>query len=175
MEYKRICVNPKCKREFTTNRHNQSTCGPSCQIEMNRIRNYENYIKRKMPKAKCKYCGKEFIKGRGMIYCSPSCKEAYHFENANTVNCHCVVCGSDFKAEFKTDYCSETCRTIARNLGLSTKSDRRKKKRDPISIKAAEARAQGISYGQLVAKEYIEQQKASGTYWMSKCENKANV
>ena len=178
MEYKRICINPKCKREFTTNRHNQRTCGPNCQIEMNRIRTHENYIKTKMPKAKCKYCGKEFIKRRGVLYCSPSCKDAYHAENANMYNCFCVVCGSDFKSEFKTDYCTETCKTIAKNLNLNVsaiKRGRRKKKIDPISIKVAEARAQGISYGQLVAKEYIEQQKAKGTYWMSPCENKKDV
>lgn len=116
---------------------------------------------------KCKLCGKDFkIRFRSNeVFCSEECCKAFHGIRAKK-DLYCVICGKKLSGKNKK-YCGETCRRRAATLRnmeemkeLSESKDVEtpkviKKKRKPkltlVQI-AVEARKEGLSYGQYVAK-----------------------
>lgn len=168
MEYYKVCANIKCKKAFVTTRSNKLACCAACSEELNRERNRkwakEQYLKRKIDKARCKNCGKEFTRIRGKLYCSDECRAMWLENNKNKVKCRCEICGADFMSEFKTKFCSENCALIGYNLGFKDVRKGRKKK-NALSEYALRARECGMSYGKYVGIEYIEKLKREGKYW----------
>lgn len=162
MELTKICA--VCGKAFVTKRPNKRTCSAECSVELERKR---TRINNKSHRGVCRECKKEFVGYKGQKFCSVACKNKYIRRNKGKVRCMCRVCGAEFLSEFKTDYCSENCRLIAYNMGVSAaKKERRKsKKRDSLSEYALKARNAGMTYGQYVGQEYIENLKREGKYW----------
>lgn len=79
----------------------------------------------------------------------------------------CPVCGAHFVAYTKRKYCSDKCSRIAQaNSKKSVNSEKRKEKKKEKHVSqltelTREARAKGMSYGQLQAQKYIEQMKGA--------------
>ena len=148
-------------------------CSPECRTKYGKKQwtHYEETIK-------CAMCGEEFVsRHRLRMYCSDECRiKADRLKRNKEVTC---TCGKKFIGFGK--YCSSTCRAKNRKVYVGIKTCRicgmtfygkantrlcdeckkkpKKKKGDPIIDKAVEARKKGMSYGQLVALEYMEKMK----------------
>lgn len=79
----------------------------------------------------------------------------------------CPICGKRFVAYTKRKYCSDECSRIAQaNSKKSVNSEKRKEKKKEKHVSqltelTREARAKGMSYGQLQAQKYLEQMKGA--------------
>ena len=98
----------------------------------------------------CRNCGKEFVRERNcQKYCSVQCRDEYYKkENRNLTNKYeCKWCGKTFISDRKKKYCSAECRNKAQH-------PRKGPKKVKLSLAAinALARAEGLNYGQYVAK-----------------------
>ena len=112
---------------------------------------------------KCLYCGKEFkIQLRSNEkYCSADCRKLYHRYKDKPPK-YCAVCGKEFKGR-SYYYCSDECRQKVieqrqknRNRNEHKKVEVKPKKRKKLKYTIEQvqklARAEGLSYGQFVAK-----------------------
>lgn len=99
-------------------------------------------------------CGKTFITDKNAKkYCSEKC---YRMANRKKyiekiTEQTCAFCGKTFSHSKKKKYCSDLCRQKANGRGLGKP---RKKGKPSMTIEqvAVAARAEGLSYGQYVAK-----------------------
>lgn len=141
---------------------------------------------RKNPR-KCPVCGKVVLRGGNATYCSSACqyenalkrsRAAYLKRKDRPTQSHpeyvvCGVCGKTFKWKDNRKYCSVECgeqarrnaskaynaRTRDRNKVLVKKMKAVQLEQRGLDAKAAEAKAAGMSYGQLVALEWMQRQK----------------
>ena len=68
--------------------------------------------KRKRDTVECPWCGKQFIKRSGQVYCSRSCAcYANHSDGGSlaTGKKTCIVCGEEFKKGVRQRICSLEC------------------------------------------------------------------
>ena len=103
----------------------------------------------------CKHCGKEFDTDKNsQTYCSVKCRKLERRKNARVEHAQtlpgiCAFCGAKFTGDRKKKYCCDDCR-IRHNKRLKPKP--RNKPAQSIADINALARAEGLSYGQYVAK-----------------------
>ena len=99
---------------------------------------------------KCRNCEKEFVRERNcQKYCSVQCRDEYYVKKRHnlTNKYECKWCGKTFISDRKKKYCSAECRNKAQH-------PRKSPKKVKLSLAAinALARAEGLNYGQYVAK-----------------------
>lgn len=110
----------------------------------------------------CLKCGKEFTESRGRkhLFCSAECRENYLIPKV------CETCGKEFMGKKNQKRCSERCRTRAYEQKIYKKQQTKKLTKEKILEMYAEkmkrlaecekmARANGMSYGEWTAREYI--------------------
>lgn len=110
---------------------------------------------------KCKHCGKDMQIGwkRKRTYCSDECRKAYY--STRTIF-NCVVCGKKLVGQ-QRQYCSPECQNKAKSKvqyaknkeiykAFKPKGRVRHKPAMSLAEVNAKARAEGLNYGQYVAK-----------------------
>lgn len=98
----------------------------------------------------CRNCGEEFVrKTPAQKYCCVECRDEYCLKKRHnfTNKYECKWCGEIFESDRKKKYCSEKCRCKAQH----PKKGPKKVKLSLAAINAL-ARAEGLNYGQYVAK-----------------------
>lgn len=142
--------------------------------------------RRKNPRI-CPVCGGVVLRDKNAVYCSSACqyenalkrnRDLYLKNKNRAATDHpeyvvCGICGKTFKWKDNRKYCSVECgeqarrnaskaynmRTRERNKVLIKKMRIAPLEKRGLDAKAAEAKAAGVSYGQLVALEWMERQK----------------
>ena len=121
---------------------------------------------------KCLNCGKELkftFREKIKKFCSDSCKNKYHSKLKSNKILHCLVCGKELEGR-KRRYCSDECyhkaqlkrqrflneveykKSKAEVKEAPKKKRGRPKKKLSIADINKLARAEGLNYGQYVAK-----------------------
>ena len=116
----------------------------------------------------CPMCKKEFVPFQSaQKYCCVECREAYYANLRKKANAtekyECACCGTIFESDRRKKYCSVKCQRRGKgsNRRTSKKSNffarisvPKKKKNGKLSLAEinARARAEGLNYGQYVAK-----------------------
>ena len=113
----------------------------------------------------CKQCGKEFEPRtrKSEKFCSEKCKNKWHnntYHKRQRIHKQCLVCGEKLTGKNKK-YCSNACRIKAQTKahkeeykkpeGETMKPEKEKPKYTLAQIEAL-ARAEGLKYGEYVAK-----------------------
>lgn len=137
----KICKH--CGKEFASNKNAQKFCNPICRAT------YFKDKKRKtdMSERECMQCGKKFIpKVYNQQFCSLECK---NFKRDR----YCIYCGKKLTAN-KSKYCSVKCKNEYNKQGgcIVIHKGRKQKKTNALADLNAKARAEGLTYGQYMAK-----------------------
>ncbi len=113
---------------------------------------------------KCRICGKEIKVGfKRKIFCSKECSDLFYgYKTERKTNC--VICGKPLVGRQRS-YCSDECKSVAKTKSqqAENKVEYKKPKAEPkpkvkkqktltISQVNELARAEGLNYGQYVAK-----------------------
>ena len=108
----------------------------------------------------CEWCEKPYEPtGNAQKYCCTNCNRKAH--NARMYNkdkvCICEVCEKEFTTLRRKSYCSNACRMVANGRGLKEKKAAQKKTKPKMTLAQvnALARAEGLTYGQYMARHYI--------------------
>ena len=102
----------------------------------------------------CPVCGKVFARTyNAQKFCSIKCRDkAYRNSRApKRVVLECLWCGKEFETDRRRKYCCDKCRQKANN-SLKRKPAPRKKVNLTLAKINELARAEGLNYGQYVAK-----------------------
>lgn len=117
------------------------------------------------PDITCPVCGKAFEKVHKKKYCSVECRIKASKPEVKQRVIVCEICGKEFEKNGCRKYCSTECAKEAKIQAMKIRNEKqkaapneKKKKKDPQSLSrlTAEARAKGISYGQLQAEKFKE-------------------
>ena len=162
--YTKIC--PECGREFTTTSGVQIYCNLTCKKLHNYKKKRQKIGVKKLKAKTCKLCGEKFTPTVGhQVYCSDRCmyqaklKRQREWKQANIKPQVCPVCGRTFKpTRAHRDYCSAACAKEAELASRRSLQNEYKPLRivpsraqNDIHRLAAQALANGLSYGQYVA------------------------
>ena len=110
---------------------------------------------------KCITCGKEFVPNNTcQKHCSDECRKNHYLERLRERNKNreftCEWCGAKFTADAKRKYCCHKCAKSANSYRGKGKNKPRKTERKKPQLTLAQinelARAEGLNYGQYVAK-----------------------
>lgn len=97
----------------------------------------------------CPICKNNFETDRNAKrYCSDECHKKSLQKPERTFVCEC--CGKDFKSVRKRRFCEPACRDYS--AGRAPVEKGKKKKTASLSEVLAKAKAEGLTYGQYVAK-----------------------
>jgi predicted nucleic acid-binding Zn ribbon protein len=117
----------------------------------------------------CKYCGKKMQASFAhRVYCSDECFRAFYKKKLKEKSTHCEICGKKLEGR-KRKYCSAECLRYANKkqalilqkdeykkpkaeVNQEPKKRGRPKKKPTLAQINAKARAEGLNYGQYVAK-----------------------
>lgn len=109
----------------------------------------------------CVTCGKEYIPNNTcQKHCSDECRKNHYLEGKRLRNKNreftCEWCGAIFTSDSKRKYCCAKCGKAANNYKGKSKNKPRKTERKKPKLTLAQinelARAEGLNYGQYVAK-----------------------
>ncbi len=104
----------------------------------------------------CPFCQTEFFTDQNaQVYCSERCRRGMFAKKKREKNkireFTCARCGDAFISDKRQKYCSEKCRLIAYGR-ITAKPKPRKKPNLSLAQINELARAEGMNYGQYVAK-----------------------
>ena len=145
----------KCGKEFMPGHMTQVYCSETCRFLSRQIH------KKQAPKVQvddpkglyvCKGCGETFASARKKLFCSKKCNHYYFTclnNNLNKAPQVCSYCKKEY-AGTRQKYCSSACQIAAEKARKA-----RRKKTLSIAKINEQARSQRLSYGQLVAREWM--------------------
>ncbi len=104
----------------------------------------------------CPFCQVEFFTEKNaQVYCCDRCRRGAFAKKKREGNKSrvftCAYCGNTFTSDKKQKYCCEKCRLIAYGR-ITAKPKARKKPKLSLAQINELARAEGMNYGQYVAK-----------------------
>ena len=149
----RICK--RCDKEFIPTHNSQLYCSDVCRY-IRRQTQKKLAPKIELDNSKrtytCKHCGAVFSSVRKRLFCCERClmlwHSNYHNQQATMIKI-CMNCGKEYSGK-NQKYCGEACKIAAEKA----KKARRKKTLSIAKINE-QARSQRLSYGQLVAREWM--------------------
>ena len=96
----------------------------------------------------CEWCGKEFVRRRNsQKYCSAKCRNANRNHRLYDEGKTCLICLKPLP-KGRSKYCSDECFKKIKTVPKFTPTE----KKSTIAEINAKARAEGLSYGQYMAK-----------------------
>ena len=123
------------------------------------------FYNERFPMMECVICGKAFRRIYNKVTCSPECSHEQQKRNMQRrdlrkVKAECVVCGKEFTKLWNQQKltCSTECKkSFGKAHDGTIDRTKKKKHKSQLAKLEKEARAKGLTYGQLQAQKYLEE------------------